>query len=103
LTFCAISDKTGYIPKVLQGGRKVVDVILVGNHENSGVIGIKRGADRGSPPPQLMEMPLFGGLPENVMKWINGQHKEERRQRVPLSEPPSMLDGVSGDAIEKHS
>jgi hypothetical protein len=40
LTFGAIGNKHGDVPKLVQSGSKEVDVILNWGHENSDIIGI---------------------------------------------------------------
>jgi hypothetical protein len=50
LTLIAIGYKLGDFTKMMQGGGKEVGIILLGHHENSGIIGIKRRTNCGSSP-----------------------------------------------------
>jgi hypothetical protein len=67
LDLCAICNKPGDITKVMKGGGQEIDVTLDWGHENGGIIGVKRGRDHGDSSPKLLNAPLLGGFPEDMV------------------------------------
>jgi hypothetical protein len=49
-----------------------------------------------------MEVALLGSFAKIEVKRVNGQHEEERGEGVSLTQSPSMLNRVTGKAIEEH-
>jgi hypothetical protein len=97
-----VCAKAGDFTKAMKDGRQVLNVLLDGGNKDSRIIRIKRGAENASASPNFVKEPLVSGGIEDLGKRINGEHKEERREGVPLPKTSAMLDGRARDAIEEH-
>jgi hypothetical protein len=61
-------------------------------HKHCRVICIERNSNDGSPPTYFLEKATVRGQLKELLKGVDGEYKMERRERVSLSKPPSMLD-----------